>query len=104
MKQITLRDENGKEYTLEFSKATIIGMEKRGFNLDEIDSKPVLMTTMLVQGAFEKNHSSVKYDKRESIYNSLRNKEEFLIKLVEMYNEQANELVDEGNSDWEANF
>lgn len=104
MKAITLKDENGKEYTLEYSKNSIMHMERQGFNMDEFDAKPVLMATMLVQGAFIKNHSNVKYDKIEKIYKSLSNKEGFLKKLVEMYNEQADELVEEGNAEWEANF
>lgn len=104
MKAITLKDENGKEYVLEFSKNSIMHMERQGFNIDDFDKKPVLMTTMLVQGAFIKNHPNIKYDKVEKIYSSLKNKEAFLKKLVEMYNEQADELVDEGNAEWEANW
>lgn len=104
MKQITVSDANGKKYTLEFSKNTIMHMERQGFNLDEIDSKPVLQTTLLIYGAFLKNHSNLKQEKIDEIYSSLKNKEAFLKKLVEMYVEQGDELVDEGNADWEANW
>lgn len=104
MKQITFKDENGKEYTLEYSKNSIMQMERQGFNIEEYSAKPVLMTTLLVQGAFLKNHPSVSYDKIDKVYHSLKNKEAFLKKLIEMYNEQADELVDEGNSNWEANW
>ena len=104
MKTITVSDENGKKYTLEFTKNVIVHMEKQGFNIDDFDKKPVLMTSMLVQGAFMANHSSTKYSKIEEIFKSLKNKKSFLEKLVEMYNEQSDELVDEGNVDWEANF
>ena len=104
MKQIVLKDENGKEYTLEYSKASIMHMERQGFNREEFGSKPVLTTTMLVQGAFVKNHSNIKYDKIEQIYKSLKYKEVFLQKLLEMYDEQSDELVEEGNAGWEANW
>ena len=104
MKAITLKDENGKVYTLEFTKAIIMHMERQGFNTDEFDAKPVLMATMLVQGAFMKNHPTMKADKIEKVYQPLKNKRAFLEKLLEMYNEQADELVDEGNAEWEANF
>ncbi len=104
MKQITLKDENGKEYTLEYTKSVIMHMEKQGFSFEDFDKKPVLMTSMLVQGAFVKNHPSVKYEKIEKIYQSLKNKQAFLEKLTEMYNEHQDELVDEGNAEWEANF
>lgn len=104
MKQITVSDEYGNKYSLEYSKNTIIRMEKAGFNLDDIDKQPVMMTTLLVQGAFAKNHPSVKTETVDKIYDSLKNKELFLKKLVEMYNEHADELVAEGNADWEANW
>ena len=104
MKQITLKDENGKEYILEYSKNTIIHMERQGFSMDDFEKKPVLSATMLVYGAFMKNHPTIKQDKVDSLYKPLKNKEAFLEKLVEMYAEQANELVDEGNAEWEANW
>lgn len=104
MKQITVSDEYGNKYTLEFSKNTIIRMEKAGFNLDEIDKQPVTMTTLLVHGAFAKNHPSAKVETMDKIYDSLKNKELFLKKLVEMYNEHADELVAEGNAEWEASW
>ena len=104
MKQLTVSDADGKKYTLEYSKNSIMHMERQGFNINELDSKPVMMITMLVQGAFLKNHSSIKAEKVEEIYESLKNKEGFLNKLMEMYREQGDELVDEGNADWEANW
>ena len=104
MKQITVSDEYGNKYNLEYSKNTIMRMEKAGFNLDDFDKQPVLMTTLLVQGAFAKNHANTKVETIEKIYKSLKNKEGFLKKLVEMYNEHSDELVEEGNAEWEANF
>lgn len=104
MKQITVSDEYGNKYTLEYSKNTILSMERAGFSLDKFEEQPVLMTTLLVQGAFAKNHGRCKNETIEKIFNSLKNKEEFLKKLVEMYVEQTDTLADEGNSEWEANF
>lgn len=104
MKQITVSDEYGNKYCLEYSKNTILSMERAGFVLDKFEEQPTLMTTLLVQGAFAKNHSRVKNETVEKIFNSLKNKEDFLKKLVEMYVEQRDTLTDEGNSDWEANF
>ena len=104
MKQITVKDEQGTQYILEFTKATIIQMEKAGFVLDEVDKMPVTMMTLLVQGAFKAHHSMVSAEKIESIYASLANKEKLLTKLAEMYAEHADKLVEEGNVSWEANF
>lgn len=104
MKQITVHDEYGNKYDLEYSKATILAMEKAGFNLEKFEDQPVLMTTLLVQGAFAKNHGRTKQETIEKIFNSLKNKEGFLKKLVEMYVEQTDTLADEGEAEWEANF
>ena len=104
MKQITVHDEYGNAYTLEYSKNTIVAMEKAGFSTDKFEDQPVLMTTLLVQGAFAKNHARTKNETVEKIYNNLKNKEGFLKKLLEMYVEQTDTLADEGEAEWEANF
>lgn len=104
MKSMTVCDEYGNKYTLEFTKATIMRMEKAGFNLDEFDTKPVTMITLLVQGAFQARHANVKTETIDKIYQGLKDKEGFLKKLVEMYAEHSDTLVEEGNSEWEANW
>lgn len=104
MKQITVSDEYGNKYTLEYSKNTILAMEKAGFSLEKMDTSPVMMITLLVQGAFAKYHSRTKNETIEKIYKSLKNKDDFLTKLVEMYVEQTDALADEGETEWEANF
>ena len=104
MKSITVSDEYGNKYTLEYSKTTVVNMERAGFSLDKFEAQPVLMTTLLVQGAFAKNHARVKNTTVERIFNSLKDKEKFLEKLIEMYLEQTDALADEGNLEWEANF
>lgn len=104
MKQITVSDEYGNKYRLEFTKNTIIRMEKAGFNLEKITENPVTQTTLLVQGAFAANHANTKTETIDKIYASLANKEEFLKKLIEMYMEHSDKLVEEGNAAWEANF
>lgn len=104
MKQITVKDEYDNKYSLEYSKSSILQMEKSGFSVDKMSESPVLMITMLYQGAFIKNHRNTKAETMDKIYASLNKKEEFIQKLLEMYNEQSDALVDEGNADWEANF
>lgn len=104
MKQITVSDEYGNKYTLEFSKNTILAMEKAGFSISKLEDQPTLQTTLLIQGAFMKNHARTKNETIEKIFSSLKNKEAFLEKLIEMFVEQQDTLADEGNSEWEANF
>ena len=104
MKTITVSDEYGNKYTLEYTKNTILRMEKAGFSLDDFDRTPVTQVSLLVHGAFAAKHPSCKAETIDKIYESLKNKEGFIKKLLEMYSEHAEKLVEEGNAEWEANW
>ena len=67
MKQLTVKDEYGNKYVLEYSKNTILSMERAGFNLDKFGEQPVTMATLLIQGAFAKNHGRTKNETRENL-------------------------------------
>lgn len=104
MKTITVSDEYGNKYRLEYTKNTIVRMEKSGFSMEKFNEAPVSMITMLFQGAFMANHPSVKAETVEKIYENLKDKEGLLKRLIEMYTEHADKLVEEGNAEWEANW
>lgn len=59
----------GKEYTLEFTRATVSQIEKRGFTLDDL-TKASGAGILLVVGAFQAHHPSLSEDKRIEIYKS----------------------------------
>lgn len=96
----------GTQYTLEYTRRTVREMESEGFNTSEVDSKPMTMIPMLIEGAFKKNHRFVKADVIDRIYQSIPRKEEFIRQLVELYNAPLNSLIEEpeegsGNVEWE---
>ena len=98
-----------KEYTLEFTRNSVATMERSGFNLSDIDTKPVLTLPRLFAGAFLAHHPTVKQDKINKIYEHLNNKSELIVKLAEMYNDTVETLVDdpegeEGNIQWGVNW
>lgn len=99
---------NGKKYTLEFTRKTASIIEKNGFNIQEIDSKPATMLPLLLHGAFLANHNNVKYDTIQKIFSGLGKKDELMQKLAVMYHEayasllETDEDSDEGNPGWEA--
>lgn len=107
-KQIILKYD-GKEYTLEFNRKSIQEMERSGFIASEIGDKPMTTLPALFAGAFRMHHRFV--DKRvidEMLYN-IENKEEFISRLAELYNEPLLALVDEpeeseGNATWGASW
>ena len=96
-----------KEYFAEFTRNTAKAIEERGFNLELIGSQPNKMIPLLIQGAFMKNHPTLKYQKVEEVYLAQTHKGDLIGKLAEMYAETVNSLVgneeeDDGkNATWE---
>ena len=89
----------GKEYTLEFNRSAVQTMERNGFVLEEIETKPMTMVMALFTGAFICHHSNVKRTKVEEIYDSLPQKRKLLEVLIEMYNETVVTLMDADDED-----
>ena len=99
----------GKEYTLEFTRRTVVEMEKRGFVASEITDKPMTTLPALFAGAFLAHHRGVRPDVIDNIYSKLTKKEDLIGKLAEMYNEPIMALVEEpedtkGNVNWTATW
>lgn len=98
-----------KEYTLEYTRRTVVEMEKKGFIASDITDKPMTTLPALFAGAFLAHHRFVKEDIINDIYSKLTKKEDLIGKLAEMYNEPIMALVQEpeeaeGNLDWEASW
>lgn len=104
-KKITIPYGN-KTYTLEFTRKTASALERNGFVIGEIGEKPVTMIPMLFRGAFLANHSTVKNETVDKIYEGLRNRTALVEVLVEMYYDayatllDGDEDADEGNPGW----
>lgn len=107
-KTITIQYE-GTEYTLEFTRKSIEQMERQGFVIDDIKSKPMTTLPSLFAGAFLAHHRFAKKDTIDAIFERLSDKEEFLGKLAEMYVEPLEALMGEsgepeGNVTWGASW
>ena len=107
-KTITLEYE-GSKYTLEFTRKTVEIMEKNGFNVRDIRTSPVTTLPTLFAGAFLANHRWLKDETIEKLFKLIPNKDDFLEKLAEMYNEPIASLMQEPddtakNVDWAANW
>lgn len=102
--QITLTYKN-ERYTLEYTRLTATAIEKQGFSLDELTSKPNTMIPLLVYGAFMRHHRDLKQKFIDEIYANLVNKsgkegeEGFIGVLAEMYAETVSTLTDENAVD-----
>lgn len=107
-KQIILTHE-GKKYTLEFSRKSIETMERQGFVAADISTKPMTTLPALFAGAFQMHHRFLDKSVIDAMFYKIEDKEAFIGKLSEMYNEPLVTLVDEpeedeGNIKWEASW
>ncbi len=105
MSKIAIKYEK-ETYELEFNRNAVRMMEGQGFNVDALTSQPVTMIPLLFYGAFAKNHTGIKRNLVDKIYDSLSNKQALIGALVEMYAETVNTLMEgspetEGNAVWE---
>lgn len=96
----------GKDYVLEYDRESIEIMEKRGFSINELSQKPMMMLPIAFQGLFYKNHKGTKTKTIEEIYDKIKNKQKLTETIGTMLSEAYNTLFednenDEGNLDWE---
>lgn len=91
----------GVNYTLEYSRETVSQMESKGFRLNEMDSMPQTMVSMLFAGAFLMHHRKVAINTSlvEEIFGKFTNRDELITTLVKMYQEPVLSLFDEPEED-----
>lgn len=98
------------DYVLEYTRRTVQQMEQRGFNIQDIDTKPTTVLPQLFAGAFLVHHKFIKQELIDEIFAHIKDKESLFSKLAEMYNAPALELLEEpeddgsGNAEWTANW
>lgn len=94
-----------KEYTLEFTRASIQKLEARDFDITEVKRKPVTYLPLIFAGAFLAHHPYVKKEVVDEIFEQISDKDSLFSKLAEMYNEPIQAMTDgEGNLDWKATW
>lgn len=99
-----------KDYVLEFTRRTVAELERLGFSVSDIETKPMTTIPTLFHGAFLAHHRFVKQELIDEIYNTMTDKQALLGKLAEMYNEPIETLVEEpeegkeGNVTWVASW
>lgn len=96
---------NDSKYTLEFNRYALIAMEKKGFNVNAVQSQPLTTLTELSRGAFYMHHPQLKDKEIDAIIDQIPNKVDFTQALAEMYSQAMNALVSndtekKGNVTW----
>lgn len=87
---------DGKDYTLEFTRQTVIQTENMGFNTNDIDTKPISSLTILFRGAFLAHHRGLPVGEIDNILEGL-NKDGLLAALAELYYEPIKTLMEENS-------
>lgn len=96
----------GKAYTLEYTRASAVAIERQGFSIEGVKTMPNMMIPLLVNGAFLAHHRRENEATINAIFKRITNKEDFISKLLEMYAETTTSLMEEpeeneGNISWE---
>lgn len=72
IKPIVITDgDNGDVFTLEFNRESVRFAEMKGFNISDIETKPMSTLPELFYYAFRMHHKSVSKDKADKIYEKL---------------------------------
>lgn len=86
----------GKEYTLAFTRETVIATENMGFNLMNIAEKPVASLTYLWRGAFLEHHDTLTIAEVDALLGKVKHRG-LLDALLDLYNAPIIDLMDEEN-------
>lgn len=102
LKPIVLRDEDdGRVYTLRFTRATVKKMEQNGFNMNEVSSMPMTRVPELFYGAFLADQPFIKKKDTDTIlFDKLGGmSDKMMERLGELYAEPFNTLVNGDNTE-----
>ena len=99
-------EKDGKKYVLEYTRENVALMERQGFSVGELTTKPMLMLPLAFQGLFYKNHRNVNKAFIDEVYDNFKEKDKLLETIAVMLEECYSSLTDEnkeddkGNIDW----
>ena len=88
---------DGKEYTLAYTRETVIATEKMGFKVADVVDKPIFSLTTLWRGAFLAHHDTLTIGEIDEIFKKIE-KKGLLDALIDLYKAPIESLFDEENS------
>ena len=96
---------DGKKYTLEYNREAIAFIERQGFAISELSTRPMLMLPLAFSGLFFKNHKTESQKTIDEIYDKFKDKSALISAISEMLSETYNTLQadpedNEGNIEW----
>lgn len=94
---------NKKSYRLEYNRSSIVRMEENGFNVSNIDTKPLSTITLLIRGAFYMHNPSLSDEEIDKIAEQVGDGQGFIQVLTQMYQDALTSLTS-GKDDTTKNF
>lgn len=86
--------ETNKIYTLDFTRATVKFAEDRGFDWDDVGSKPASLIELIWFTAFRRYHSKMSMAETTAMLEKLGGmKQSWLIRLRDLYNQALSTLI-----------
>lgn len=86
---------NRKEYTLRFSRTSVMRMEQSGFDITQLEGRPYSAMITLFRGAFIAEHPDTKSKVIDQIWDNMPNKDDLINALIDLYQEPFNALMEE---------
>ena len=84
---------DGKEYTLAYTRDTVITTEKMGFNYADVSSKPMSTLILLWRGAFLAHHDTLTIKEVDAIFEKI-DKKGLLDALLDLYKAPVESLFE----------
>jgi len=98
---VTLTDENGNEYTLEFNADTVRLAQKNGLNHEEIAIKPMVVIPDLFAYSFKMHHKALSPMVIDKLWRELTEDgipDGLIERLVQLYTKPMECLMSDGTS------
>ena len=102
-------DYKNKHWTMEYCARTTKEVQQSGFKKEDIGDKSLVMLPLLFYGAFLMHHRGTRKEELDEMLPLFGNKTELFTKLVEMFDEPVEALIDEPEDEsvkvsWTANW
>lgn len=98
---------NRKKYNLRYSRTAITRMENSGFDISQLEGRPLSAVMTLFRGAFIAEHPDTKTTEIDKIWVNMPNKSDLINALIELYQEPFEALMNEPDEakkiDWKQN-
>lgn len=85
MASIVIKGDNNERYELEYNLSAIAKMEEKGFDIMNMEKKPISTLIGLISGAFIMHHPTMTDEEIKDVVARIGNNEKLITELTTMY-------------------